>query len=154
MTDFDVHTDYRVLKISSRAIKENSFIPSRYTHYGRDIHPPIDIGMIPLNAKTLALIMEDSDVNPLPLVHWVAFNIPPTHHIGENENPGVSGTNDFDRNSFCGPRMHYEDIHRYRFKFYALDVILNLPEGSNRQALEPAMSNHILAYGEFTGLYL
>jgi len=43
--------------------------------------------------------------------------------------------------------------HRYFFKIYALDKMLNLGEGLNKEELEQAIEGHILDKAELIGLY-
>jgi Raf kinase inhibitor-like YbhB/YbcL family protein len=85
-------------------------------------------------------------------VHWVVWNIPITHEIAENEIPGIEGINDSRRNHYSGP-CPPSGTHRYFFKFYALDSVLELPSSSTKSSLEKAMQPHILAFGELIGQY-
>ncbi len=39
------------------------------------------------------------------------------------------------------------------FRVFALDTMLKLPSGFNRQALLDAMKNHVIAKGEIVGMY-
>ena len=43
--------------------------------------------------------------------------------------------------------------HRYFFKVYALDDVLELGETATKDELEKAMGSHILGFGELIGLY-
>ncbi|MES1225835.1 MAG: YbhB/YbcL family Raf kinase inhibitor-like protein, partial [Bacteroidota bacterium] len=85
-------------------------------------------------------------------VHWVMWNIPVTHQIKENEAHGTQGINDFNKHQYGGP-CPPAGTHRYFFKIYALDCLLNLPSSSKKENVEKAMSGHILAFGELIGLY-
>jgi Raf kinase inhibitor-like YbhB/YbcL family protein len=60
--------------------------------------------------------------------------------------------NDFRQQKYGGP-CPPSGTHRYFFKVYALDALLDLPAHSNKRQLEKAMSEHILAFGELIGLY-
>ncbi len=44
-------------------------------------------------------------------------------------------------------------MHRYFFKVYVLDSLLQLTLKATKKDLEHAMSEHILAYGKRVGLY-
>lgn len=144
--------DYKLLKISSKAFKENEFIPAKYTDDGLNISPPLDIEGIPEEAKCLAIILNNPDTVVSNWTHWLVWNIPVTHHIKENAVHGIVGKNDFNKNEYSGPCPRY-DAHRYFFKVYALDALLDLPAGADRLALEKEMSEHIIAFGVLVGFY-
>jgi Raf kinase inhibitor-like YbhB/YbcL family protein len=144
--------DYKQLKITSSVFDENNFIPAKYSCEGEDVNPPLAIENIPEEAKSLAIIVDDPDARTATWVHWVMWNIPVTHHLKENHIPGVQGINDFGRQKYNGP-CPPQGTHHYYFKVYALDGVLDIPEGSNKLQLEKAMSDHIIAFGEIIGLY-
>lgn len=148
----DMATEYKPLMINSSAFTSMQPIPSRYTCEGEDINPPIDIEGIPDKAHSLVLIVDDPDAPGKTWVHWLVWNIPITHHIKENGVPGEQGWNDFKRISWGGP-CPPSGTHRYFFKVYALDSLLELSSNTTKKELEQAMGDHILAYGELVGLY-
>jgi hypothetical protein len=43
--------------------------------------------------------------------------------------------------------------HRYYFKLYALDAVLNLQAGVNKEQLLKALEGHILAESQLMGTY-
>ena len=140
------------MKLTSPEFKNNEYLPARFTCDGQEINPPFAIENIPDNTQSLALIVDDPDAPSGTFVHWVVFNIQVSTTIGENSIPGKQGVNTSGTNSYvspCPPR----GTHRYFFKLYALDTILNLKEGISKQQLEAAMKNHILAQAELIGLY-
>lgn len=85
-------------------------------------------------------------------MHWLVWNIPITHHIKADSVPGEQGWNDFKRIAWGGP-CPPSGTHRYYFKVYALDTLLQLSSKTTKKELEQAMGEHILAYGELVGLY-
>jgi Raf kinase inhibitor-like YbhB/YbcL family protein len=87
-----------------------------------------------------------------PWTHWLAWNIPVTHYIKENNVHGVEGINDFGLQGYSGP-CPPTGTHRYFFKVYALDCILELSKPVNKHDLEKAISGHIIAFGEIMGNY-
>lgn len=145
-------TGYGALDVSSEAFTPNGAIPVRYACDGDDVSPPLTINKIPAEVKSLALIIEDPDAPGGTWLHWLVWNIPVIKHISENEVPGDQGMNDFGKISYGGP-CPPSGVHRYVFKVYALDDLLDLAEGSGRTEFEAAMQNHILAYGQLTGVY-
>jgi len=148
----DHPTEYKPLQVSSPAFVPDQVIPARYTCEGKDINPPLEIAGIPEKARSLALIVDDPDAPGKTWVHWVVWNIPITHHIKENSIPGEQGVNDFKRTAWGGP-CPPSGTHRYFFKVYALDTLLQLSSTTTKKQLEQAMGEHILAYGELVGNY-
>ncbi len=152
MKNFDKAVDYKLLKISSTAFNDGGMIPVKYTCDGENINPPLDIKNIPEETSCLALIVDDPDAPISTWVHWIAWNIPVTHHIKENEVHGTEGINDFQQYHYGGP-CPPSGTHRYFFKIYALDSLLDLQPDTKKLQLEKAMSEHIIGFGELTGLY-
>ncbi|TAL49111.1 YbhB/YbcL family Raf kinase inhibitor-like protein [Patescibacteria group bacterium] len=149
------------LKLTSPVFEENGTIPSKYTCDGEDINPPLEISGIPADAKSLALIMDDPDAPRGIWDHWVVFNIRPTtddqqqksYRILEGVEPeGIAGNNSWPKKGYGGP-CPPSGTHRYFFKLYALDVMLDLPAGSSKGEVESAMRGHILDQIELVGLY-
>jgi hypothetical protein len=144
--------DYKQLKVSSPAFGYNEMIPVKYTCDGINVSPPLDIENIPNDANCLALVVDDPDAPSGTWLHWLVWNIPVTHHIKENEIHGVQGLNDFRQHRYDGP-CPPSGTHRYFFKIYALDAVLDLAAHIKKQEFEKAMSEHIIAFGELMGLY-
>ena len=143
---------YLQLKVTSPVFKDGEMIPPAYTCEGVNISPPLDITHIPEETLCLALIMDDPDAPSGTWVHWLAWNIPVTHHIRQNELHGMQGTNDFHHDYYGGP-CPPSGTHRYFFKVYALDALLELPASTRKEQLEIAMSEHIIGFGRLVGLY-
>jgi len=143
---------YTLMQLSSPAFAENHKIPSRYTCEGENVNPPLKIGKIPTDTKSLAIVIDDPDAPVNTWVHWIAWDIPVTHFIKENTQVGTKGMNDFQHCGYEGP-CPFSGTHRYHFKVYALDTLLSLPYGSRIRTLEKSMSGHILGFGEMVGLY-
>jgi len=142
------------MKLTSSAFENEGNILTEFTCDGDGVSPPLTIGEVPENTKTLALISDDPDAPAGTWVHWVVFNIPPdTMEIVKGQEPrGVQGKTDFGRTGYGGP-CPPSGVHRYFFKVYALDTELSLAEGSDKKDLENAMEGHILAQAELVGLY-
>lgn len=142
------------LVLTSLAFENNGQIPSRYTCDGDGINPPLEIGSVPSNTKSLVLIMDDPDAPAGVWDHWVKFNIPPmVISIEEgSEPPGISGKGTRGNLSY-GPPCPPNGGHRYFFRVYALDTMLNLSPGATKKDVEFGMAGHILAEGQLVGLY-
>lgn len=142
------------MNLTSTAFQNNAPIPSEYTCDGADLSPPLGIIDVPSNAKSLVLICDDPDAPVGTWDHWVVFNIPvSTKEIPQGAEPkGIGGRNSWGRTGYGGP-CPPSGIHRYFFKLYALDISLNIPEGSAKKELEKAMQGHIVAKAELMGTY-
>ena len=142
-------------KLTSPAFNNGTQIPSRYTCDGDNINPHMVIHGVPANAKSLALLMEDPDAPNGLYVHWVVWNIPPeTKEIREHTVPGggEEGYNSSGTVGYDGP-CPPAGMHRYFFRLYALDMKLKIPADSDRQVVETAMAQHIVATTELMGTY-
>lgn len=140
------------LFVESTVFSHNGHIPLQYTCEGENINPPLIVSDVPDGTRSLALIMEDPDAPKGTFYHWVAWNIVPNEPIAENSIPGQSGINSFGKTGYGGP-CPPSGTHRYYFKVFALDSMLDLPAGADRQALLDAMQGHVLASGELMGRY-
>ena len=143
------------LRLVSPAFRHNELIPKKYTCDGADINPPLLVENIPSGAKSLALIVDDPDAPVGTWVHWVVWNInPDTREIEEDSVPkgAQQGVNDFRKKDYGGP-CPPSGTHRYFFKLYALDKVLNLGSNAKKDDLEGAMKGHILEKTELVGLY-
>jgi Raf kinase inhibitor-like YbhB/YbcL family protein len=147
--------------ITSDAFKQEEIIPAQFTCDGMDKSPALTWEGIPANAKSLALIADDPDAPIGTWVHWVLYDIPPTlQSLPEDvaKSPfvpgiGTQGINDFRKTGYNGPCPPRGKPHRYFFKLYALDTILELKSGASKVELEKAMRGHILAQGELMGKF-
>lgn len=151
------------LKIESTAFIHDQLIPPRYTCDGEDAAPTITISGVPENAKSLALIMDDPDAPRGTWVHWTMWNIDPkTTEIVSGKAPvgavqgfalsAVEGMTSFGKPGYGGP-CPPSGTHRYFFKPYALDTILELEPSADKAALEEAMTGNVLTSAEIIGLY-
>jgi hypothetical protein len=148
------------MKLESLAFAADELIPSQYTCDGQDFSPPLSWDDPPATTQSLALICDDPDAPRKTWVHWVVYNLPPqTRSLPENlspENPlpkgGLQGINDFGKIAYGGP-CPPSGTHRYFFKLYALDRLIELKAGATKAQLEAAMKGHILASAQLIGRY-
>ena len=144
----------QIMVLSSPAFENNGAIPSVYTCDGSDISPPLAITNVPKNTQSLALIVEDPDTPVGVVTHWIVWNIPPQKSQfdkGEKiEFP--QGMTVFGTIGYGGP-CPPSGIHRYFFKLYALDAVLDLVDGSTKDSLIQAMDGHILEQTTLMGKY-
>jgi Raf kinase inhibitor-like YbhB/YbcL family protein len=140
------------LTITSPDFEHEGEIPEEFTCDGGDNRPTFNVGGIPDGTKSLVVIVEDPDVTLTTFNHWVSWNIPPEPTISGNGVFGVQGYNSLGKTSYLGP-CPPGGTHRYFFKIYALNDMLDLDPDSNQKKLEQAMEGHVLARGEIMGWY-
>lgn len=142
-------------RLTSPAFNNGTLIPSKYTCDGENINPHLVIHGAPPQAKSLALVMEDPDAPAGLWIHWVMWNIPPeTKEIREHTVPmgAEEGFNTGGETGYDGP-CPPSGTHRYFFRLFALNIKLKLPSEADKQMLESAMEQHILATTELMGTY-
>lgn len=148
------------LSVESAAFTEGGLIPSKYTCDGNDVSPPLRWSGPPDGTRSLALISDDPDAPMGTWVHWVMYNIPPhvrelREHVPPSEKLSdgtVQGRTDFGRIGYGGP-CPPSGTHRYYFRVYALDTVLDVAPGATKRQLLRAMEGHVLAQGELMGKY-
>ena len=144
---------YAALAVSSPAFNANAMIPAKFTCEGISVSPALHLGEFPAQTQSLAIIVHDPDAaHPGGFSHWVTFNIDPVRDIPEGFKGGVQGLNGAGKAGYMGP-CPPSGTHHYHFMVYVLDTRLDLPEQTDKAALEKAMQGHILAQGDLVGLY-
>ena len=149
------------LDITSDAFTNGGYLPDRYTCDVINISQPLTFAELPKNTKSLALIGDDPDAPFGTWVHWVVYNIPVTClkleegalHQKTPDKAIVQGINDFGEIGYGGACPPPGKDHRYFFKLYALDTVLDLKEGAARKELDKAITGHILAETKIYGRY-
>lgn len=142
-----------VLTVSSPAFGEGETIPERYTCDGEDAPPPLAWRESPPGVESFALIVDDPDAPSGTWVHWILYNIPPEARELGSGATGVPGANSWDRNDYGGPCPPRGTEHRYVFTLFALDTMLALEPGADKERVTDAIDGHILAQGQLVGLY-
>lgn len=148
-------TTMGAMHLTSPAFANGAAIPAAHTCDGTDGSPPLVIDGVPDKARSLVLIMDDPDAPMGTWVHWVLWNIPPqTAALAENSVPAgsVQGRNSWQRTGYGGPCPPLGS-HRYFFKLYALDTLLNLPASAGKADVERAMKGHVMADAGLMGIY-
>ncbi len=149
------------IEITSPAFAEGKPIPTKYTGEDKDLSPPLAWKGVPEGTRSLALIADDPDAPVGTWVHWVLYDLPPaTAQLPEGLDKSQyglggarQGTNDVRRLGYGGPMPPPGKPHRYFFKLYALDRVLDLPPGATKRELLKAMEGHVLAEGQLMGTY-
>ena len=148
------------IKVSSSAFDNGGQIPMDYTCEGKGVPPPISWSGVPSQAKSIAVIVSDPDAPGGSFDHFVAFNLPPDRKSLPTEAmrsiaPGSALKTARNSNGTIGfsPICPPSGRHHYRFEVVALDSMLELPPGSDAQAVRAAMQGHELARGDLVGTF-
>ncbi len=148
-------------KLESSAFADGQPILERYTCDGDDVSPPLAWTDVPDDTSSLALVCDDPDAPIGTWVHWVLYNIPPGEPglpedvpaVEAMENGARHGRNSWRRRGYGGPCPPGRKPHRYYFRVYALDIVLDLKSGAKKRHLRKAMEGHILAETRLMGTY-
>ena len=146
------------MTLTSSVFTDGGKIPEIHTCDGKDISPPLTWTPGPEGTKSYALICDDADASNGTWVHWILFNISPELTTLPRRIPPIEtvasgfkqGVNDFGNLGYSGP-CPPRGTHRYYYKLYALDTMLELEAGITKEQLDKAMRGHILAKGELMG---
>ncbi len=148
------------LEITSPAFANGEAIPAVFSCQGDgdETSPALTWTEPPAGTQSFVLIMDDPDAGGT-WVHWVVFNIPASSRGLEEGIPvdaeinggGLQGRNSSSIHGYQGPCPLGE--HRYFFKLYALDTILDLPAGAHSVEVTLGMKDHILASAELMGTF-
>jgi Raf kinase inhibitor-like YbhB/YbcL family protein len=144
------------INLTTQDIVNGGKIPADFTCDGRNISPTFLLDHIPSDAKSLVIVLDDADSTPKYFTHWLAFNIGPwTTSVESSKVLGnaIVGVNDFGNNEYDGPCPPAGETHKYYFRIYALDTMLNLNQEAQRKGLDSAMNGHIIGKGELTAEY-
>ena len=149
------------LQLTSTAVEEGQPIPLDHSGEGRDMSPLLKWTDPPAGTRSLVLICEDPDAPHGTFTHWVIFNIPAESrelpegmmHREGLANGTRQGRNDFGKLGYNGPKPPEGKPHRYFFKLFALDRVLNELAGETREHVVDAMRGHILAEAQLMGTF-
>jgi Raf kinase inhibitor-like YbhB/YbcL family protein len=159
--EFSVKSVKIDLKLTSSAFKEGETIPVKYTGEGDDISPPLKWNKPPEGTKSFVIICDDPDAPMGVWDHWVLYNIKPSvTDLSEGvakeadlPDGSIQGKNSSGKTGYNGPMPPKGKAHRYFFRIYALDTLLKLEAGVNKNSVIKAMEGHILAEGQLMGKY-
>jgi len=149
------------LDIKSSAFENGGYLPDRYTCDGQSVSVPLEFSNIPDKAKSLVLICDDPDALGTIWAHWLVYNIASSTVKLEEGVTGdmltaagaLQGINDFGETAYGGACPPEGKAHKYVFKLYALDTLLQFETVPAKKDLEKAMTGHILAETKISGLY-
>src|ERR1035438_4002084 len=151
-------------KLTIPAFADGGLIPKLHTCEGADISPSLEWDGEPTTTRGLALIMDDPDAPAGTWNHWLLYDLPPSvRSLAQGYKPGKlgqSGTNDFGRLGYGGPRPPHrppaarpgsggppppkgQGPHRFFFKLSALNIPpLGWRAGPRRAQIDKALRGH------------
>ena len=141
------------LTVTSPVFGSDVPLPASYTCHGAGLSPPLQwSGATTQTAKSYAIVVDDSQAPITPYVYWIVFHISPTTvAIGQNQLPtgarqavNSAGKASYDPPCPIGAR------HEYRFTVYALNSVIDLPNGWGLRATWSAIASHVIATGRLT----
>jgi hypothetical protein len=145
--------------LTSTAFVHGDTIPKKYSCDGEDVSPPLQWSDPPPGTQSFALIVDDPDARGT-WDHWLIFNLPagtlilpeavPTE--GDLPDGSKQGHNSWQKLGYGGP-CPPRGPHRYYFKLYALDTVIDLTAGATKEKLLQAIEGRILAQTELMGKY-
>lgn len=148
------------MKLHSPVFDHNGTIPALFTSDGDNISPPLQWSDAPGGTQSFAIIAEDPDAPTGTITHWIIYNLPASLTGLDREVPegmryggtALQGLNSHGKPGYMGPKPP-DGEHRYVFQLYALDQMLPVPPGADRETLLTAMEDHVIEQAELIGLY-
>lgn len=148
------------IELRSSAFSNGELMARRNSCDGDDISPPLSWRNLPSGVQSIALIVDDPDAPAGTWVHWLLFDLPADLNslpegLPKTENlssGGRQGLNDFRRFGYDGP-CPPRGTHRYFFKIFAVDSVLDLSGEVTKEKLLSALAGHVLATGQLIGRY-
>jgi Raf kinase inhibitor-like YbhB/YbcL family protein len=150
------------LIMTSTAWEDGGVIPDKYTQAAGPMAPSPALAwtQVPMGTQSFAIIMHDPEPvlnkgSKMDITHWVIWNIPGTatglaEGVAQGELPDGSRQVSLRSNSYMGPGAPPGPYHHYTFELYALDIKLDVPQGTPQQAADTrtaivnAMDGHVL----------
>jgi Raf kinase inhibitor-like YbhB/YbcL family protein len=153
-----------LLEFQSDAWGLDDAIPDKYSCHGENISPPLSWGEPPKGTQSFIVIMDDPDAIALAGYiwdHWLLYNIPADYRSlpegipAEKELADGSrhGKTSWDTLKYGGPCPPAGRNHGYVFRFYAIDIILDLEPGATKNEIFDAIKGHVLGKAIMTWKY-
>jgi Raf kinase inhibitor-like YbhB/YbcL family protein len=143
-----------VISVSSPRFRDGAPLPHDYSCEGKLGNPPLRWSGTS-GAKSVALVVDDSNPRTGSEVHWVVFDIDPnTTELGESDVPrGVGGGFARQGRTTAGKVGYTAPCQAegsYRFTVYALNAKLDLKQGASLAETLDGIAAHTIARGRLT----
>jgi Raf kinase inhibitor-like YbhB/YbcL family protein len=129
---------------------------------GPDLSPELRVRGLGPEMRSMAVFALNPFEPGCSFTTWIVWNLPPAPVIPEGIPPqgvvtapvdAVQGMNDYGTLGWRGPCPPEGETHRYLFKVYGLDAMLDLAAGAGKHDLIAAMQGHVLGFGETVAMY-
>lgn len=159
------------LLMSSPAWQDGGVLPDKYTQAAgaAAVSPELHWSQVPPGTRSFVLLVHDPEpvLNKSPkmdITHWLIWNIPGTSRgLPQGVKPGTladgSRQVSLRSNGYMGPGAPPGPYHHYTFELYALDTLLDVPQGTPQQAAATrtavfeAMEGHVLGKAELVARF-
>ena len=159
------------LIMTTTAFEDGGIIPDKYTAKAgaMAVSPELKWSQVPMGTQSFVLLMHDPEPvlqrgSKMDVTHWLVWNIPATSTgLPEGFQAGeqADGTRQVSlrSNAYMGPGAQGNVYHHYTFELYALDIKLEVPQGTPQQAADTrtavvnAMDGHVLGKAIIVGRF-
>ena len=133
------------------------------------VSPALSWSQVPMGTQSFVLIMHDPEPvlnkgSRMDITHWVAWNIPGTstglaENVPMGELPDGTRQVSLRSNAYMGPGAPPGPYHHYTFELYALDMKLDVAQGTPQDAAATrvsvfnAMDGHVLGKALLVGRF-
>jgi Raf kinase inhibitor-like YbhB/YbcL family protein len=159
------------LLMTTTAFEDGGVIPDKYTQAAGPTAPSPELkwSQVPMGTQSFVLLMHDPEPvlakgSKMDITHWLIWNIPATatglrEGMPAGELPDGSRQVSLRTNAYMGPGAPAGPYHHYTFELYALDIKLDVPQGTPQQASDTrnavvnAMDGHVLGKAVLVGRF-
>ena len=159
------------LIMTTTAFEDGGVIPEKYTMAAgaASVSPELKWSQVPPGTQSFVLLMHDPEPvlnrgSKMDITHWLVWNIPGTstglpEGVPQGELPDGTRQVSLRSNGYMGPGAPPGPYHHYTFELYALDIKLDVPQGTaketaaTRTAIINAMDGHVLGKAVLVGRY-
>lgn len=141
-----------MLKITSPAVENHGLLPLKYSCYGENISPPLNISNAPSNTKSFVIIMQNLSSPKGRWINWLLWNVEAVHtFIPENSKLDWStiGLNSYKEYGYSGPCPSNEK-HEFQIMVFALSEMLFVDDDASIDEILFAMEDITLSQGILT----
>jgi Raf kinase inhibitor-like YbhB/YbcL family protein len=159
------------LLMTSPAWEDGGVIPDKYTQAAgaAAVSPELHWSQVPPGTRSFVLLVHDPEPvlnkgTRMDITHWLIWNIPGTstglpEGVKAGTLPDGSRQVSLRSNGYMGPGAPPGPYHHYTFQLYALDTMLDVPQGTpqqaaaTRMAVFDAMQGHVLGKAELVARF-